>query len=67
MPAHNGEHVKFVGRLVDMGDLDHGTGLTVEHQESGQLLTLTGMTREQVREIRGLFGETVRITVEAAR
>lgn len=58
--------VSYRGRVVDIGELDHGTGITVQ-LDAGRQLTITGMTRDEVRSLREAFAEPVTLTIEARR
>ncbi len=63
-----GESVVFSGRVVEIGTLDHGVGITLRIEGAADReITVTGMTFDEVRHLRNAFGETVRISIGAAK
>lgn len=49
------------GKLIDVGDLDHGRGITLEVE--GQDVSVLGLTMEEAKTFGALLGEELTIVI----
>lgn len=58
--------VSISGKLFDIGQLESGIGIRVDVENSGNDLTVIGMSKPEVKLLASLLGEQVKITIELA-